>query len=192
MKKPLFLLLAIASVALGLGLGGAVRAEDKAGDPVAGEKKAAMCIGCHNIPGYQASFPEVYKVPKIAGQNGKYIVSALAAYRKGERKHPTMRAIAGSLSDQDMADLARFYAQLGRAADADARRRRRAARQRRRPRSPSCSPPPTASRATAPTSPRRSIRLTRSSPASTPTTSTPRSRPTRSTTTRSSAAATRS
>jgi cytochrome c553 len=114
MKKPLFLLLAIASVAFGLGFGGAVRAQDKPGDAVAGEKKAAMCIGCHNIPGYQGSFPEVYKVPKIAGQNGKYIVSALAAYRKGERKHPTMRAIAGSLSDQDMADLAAFYTQLHR------------------------------------------------------------------------------
>jgi cytochrome c553 len=114
MKKPLFLLLATASIALGLGLGSAVRAQDKAGDAVAGEKKAAMCIGCHNIPGYQASFPEVYKVPKIAGQNGKYIVSALTAYRKGERKHPTMRAIAGSLSDQDIADLAAFYTQLHR------------------------------------------------------------------------------
>ena len=118
MKKPLFLLLATASIALGLGLGSAVRAQDKAGDSVAGEKKAAMCIGCHNIPGYQASFPEIYKVPKIAGQNGKYIVSALAAYRKGERKHPTMRAIAGSLSDQDMADLAAFYVQLGKGAGA--------------------------------------------------------------------------
>ena len=51
-----------------------------------------MCNGCHNIRGYQASFPEVYKVPMIAGQNAKYIVAALTAYRKGERKHPTMRA----------------------------------------------------------------------------------------------------
>ena len=41
-----------------------------------------MCIGCHNIPGYQASFPEIYKVPKIAGQNAKYIVASLAAYRR--------------------------------------------------------------------------------------------------------------
>ena len=75
----------------------------------AGEKKAAMCIGCHGIPGYQASFPEVYKVPMIAGQNAKYIVSALSQYKKGDRKHPTMRAIATSLSEQDMADLAAFY-----------------------------------------------------------------------------------
>ncbi len=75
----------------------------------AGEKKAAMCIGCHGIPGYQASFPEIYKVPMIAGQNAGYIASALTQYKKGDRKHPTMRAIATSLNDQDMADLAAFY-----------------------------------------------------------------------------------
>ncbi|MBL8286992.1 MAG: c-type cytochrome [Rubrivivax sp.] len=78
-------------------------------DAAAGEKKAAMCIGCHGIPRYQASFPEVYKVPLISGQGAKYIASALAAYKKGERRHATMRAVAGSLTDQDMADLAAFY-----------------------------------------------------------------------------------
>ena len=80
------------------------------GDVEAGKKKAEMCIGCHGIPGYQNSFPEIHKVPKISGQSDKYIVSALTAYKKGERKHPTMRGIAGSLSDQDMADLGAFYA----------------------------------------------------------------------------------
>ena len=92
---------------------GAAHAQDakpaQAGSAAAGEKKAAMCIGCHGIPAYQASFPEIYKVPMIAGQNAKYIVSALTAYKKGDRKHPTMRAIATSLTDQDMADLAAFY-----------------------------------------------------------------------------------
>src|SRR5437868_2625577 len=87
--------------------------EAKPGNAAAGETKVAMCIGCHNIPGYQASFPEIYKVPKIAGQNGAYIVTALTEYRKGERRHPTMRAIAASLSDQDMADVAAYYEQLG-------------------------------------------------------------------------------
>ena len=114
MKKPSFLSLAIASFALCMGLVTTARAQDaKAGDVVAGEKKVAMCIGCHNIPGYQASFPEIYKVPKIAGQNAKYIASALTAYRKGERRHPTMRAIAASLSDQDIADVAAYYSHLG-------------------------------------------------------------------------------
>lgn len=82
-------------------------------DAAAGEKKASMCIGCHGIPRYQSSFPEVYKVPLISGQGAKYIATALAAYKKGERKHPTMRAIATSLSEQDMADLGAFYEKHG-------------------------------------------------------------------------------
>jgi cytochrome c553 len=76
------------------------------------EARIAMCMGCHNIKGYQSSFPEVYHVPMIAGQNEKYIAAALTAYRGGERKHPTMRAIAGSLTDQDIADFAKYYSQL--------------------------------------------------------------------------------
>ncbi len=77
------------------------------------ESKIAMCIGCHGIKGYQASFPEIHKVPMISGQSGKYIVAALNAYKKGERKHPTMRGIAASLSEQDMAEIAAYYEQLG-------------------------------------------------------------------------------
>ena len=50
-----------------------------------------------------------------------YIVSALTDYRKGDRKHPTMRGVAGSLSDQDMADLAAYYEQLGKGAGEDPR-----------------------------------------------------------------------
>jgi len=88
------------------------RAEDVKANAQAGEKKAAMCIGCHSIPGYQASFPEVHKVPMIAGQNAKYLATALAEYKSGDRKHPTMRAIAASLSEQDMADLAAYYEAL--------------------------------------------------------------------------------
>lgn len=79
-------------------------------DAAAGEKKAQMCIGCHSIVGYQASFPEIHKVPMIAGQSAGYIVSALTDYQKGERKHPTMKGIAATLSEQDMADLAAYYA----------------------------------------------------------------------------------
>ncbi|HEV8690776.1 MAG TPA: c-type cytochrome [Ideonella sp.] len=89
------------------------QADDVKGDAKAGEKKNAMCIGCHAITGYQASFPQIYKVPKISGQNAKYIAAALDGYRKGDRKHPTMRAIAGSLTDQDIADLAAYYESNG-------------------------------------------------------------------------------
>jgi cytochrome c553 len=73
--------------------------------------KAAMCIGCHGIPGYKMAYPYVYHVPMIAGQNPKYIENALKAYQSGERKHPTMRSIASSLSDADIAELAAYYGQ---------------------------------------------------------------------------------
>jgi cytochrome c553 len=95
-------------------------AQEIKGDAQAGATKNAMCIGCHGIKGYQANFPEVYKVPKIAGQSATYIASALKAYQAGDRKHPTMRAIAASLTEQDMADLAAYYAQLGKVEGAPA------------------------------------------------------------------------
>ncbi len=114
MNKALSMIFVLAAAA---GFSGAASAQDAK----AGEKKAAMCIGCHGIPGYQSSFPEIHKVPMISGQSSKYIVSALTAYKKGERKHPTMKGIAASLSDQDMADLGAFYeANGGPAANAGA------------------------------------------------------------------------
>ena len=92
-----------------------VFADELKGNPQAGESKISTCIGCHGIVGYQASFPEVYKVPKISHQNGAYIISALNAYKSGERKHPTMRSVAQTLSDQDMADIAAYYEGHGQA-----------------------------------------------------------------------------
>lgn len=92
----------------------AAHAEDtKPGDPVAAKQKIAMCIGCHGIVGYQASFPEVHRVPMISGQNAKYIAAALNAYKKGERRHPSMKGIASSLSDQDIADVSAYYEASG-------------------------------------------------------------------------------
>ena len=76
-----------------------------------GKSKVAVCIGCHGIAGYKADFPQVYSVPMLGGQNAKYIENALKAYQKGERKFPTMIATARSLSDQDIADVAAYYAQ---------------------------------------------------------------------------------
>ena len=72
-----------------------------------------MCVGCHGIPGYQATFPEVYKVPKISGQSARYIEQSLNAYKKGDRRHPTMRGIADSMTEQDIADVAAFYEEQG-------------------------------------------------------------------------------
>ncbi|MDO8304413.1 cytochrome c [Herminiimonas sp.] len=103
--KKLFALLALAGVA------NIATAAEIVGDAKAGANKVSMCIGCHAIPGYKATFPEVYQVPMIGGQPEKYITSALNAYKKGERNHPSMRGIAKSMSDQDIADVAAYYAQ---------------------------------------------------------------------------------
>jgi len=81
-----------------------------AGDAAAGAQRTQMCVGCHGISGWRTAFPEVYKVPKLGGQHESYIVKALHEYKSGERSHPSMRAIAASLTDKDIADLAAYYA----------------------------------------------------------------------------------
>ena len=100
----------LASAALAAAAPAAAQNQPAAGNADAGRQKSSMCVGCHNIPGYKTAFPSVYSVPKLDGQHAAYIVSALRAYKSGERRHPSMRAVAASLSDQDMADLAAFYA----------------------------------------------------------------------------------
>jgi cytochrome c553 len=84
-----------------------------AGDAAKGRQKTQMCTGCHGIEGWRTAFPEVYHVPRIGGQHEAYLVKALQEYKSAERSHPSMRAIAASLSEQDMADLAAYYAQGG-------------------------------------------------------------------------------
>lgn len=118
MKKIIALLSLAGAAALSAGTASAVETREtladefvKPGDVKAAGTKIAMCVGCHGIPGYKASFPEVYQVPAIGNQNAKYIEAALKAYRSGERNHPTMQGIAISLTDQDIADLAAYYAQ---------------------------------------------------------------------------------
>ena len=98
-----------AAIAAAMCMLGAPAFAADAGDPAAGAGKKSMCAGCHGIPGYHTAYPEVYKVPKLGGQHPAYIVKALTAYKAGERTHPSMRAIAASLSEQDMADLAAYY-----------------------------------------------------------------------------------
>ncbi|MES3023944.1 MAG: cytochrome c [Pseudomonadota bacterium] len=103
--KKLFALIVLA------GFANVAAAADIVGNPKAAANKVEMCIGCHGIPGYKATFPEVFQVPMIGGQSAKYLENALNAYKKGERKHPSMRGIAQSLTDQDIADVAAYYAQ---------------------------------------------------------------------------------
>jgi len=99
--------LGMAAAAAAIAAAGGVHAAS--GDPAAGAKKNSMCAGCHGIPDYRTAYPEVYSVPRLGGQHAAYIVSALHEYKTGARSHPTMRAIAAGLSDQDMADLAAYY-----------------------------------------------------------------------------------
>ncbi|NYT76495.1 c-type cytochrome [Pusillimonas sp. ANT_WB101] len=110
LKRTLSALAMLATCAMA----GSALAADAApvGNAQAALSKTSMCIGCHGIKGYKASFPEVYHVPMIAGQNAAYIVEALKEYASGARTFPTMEAIAQSLSEQDMADLAAYYSSL--------------------------------------------------------------------------------
>lgn len=72
--------------------------------------KVSMCVGCHGIDGYRTAFPSAYNVPKLGGQHAEYIIKALEGYRTGTRSHPTMTALAKTLSKQDIEELAAYYA----------------------------------------------------------------------------------
>jgi cytochrome c553 len=85
------------------------QSQSPAGDRERGKALSNTCLGCHGIPGYRNAYPN-YSVPKLEGQHPEYLVSALQAYRAGERSHITMHAQASSLSDQDMADIAAYFA----------------------------------------------------------------------------------
>ncbi len=110
MTKPILL---AAVLAAALSSAQATAQGAPVGDAAKGRDKTQMCQGCHGIDGWRTAYPEVYSVPRIGGQHEAYLVRALQAYKSGERSHPSMRAIAASLSDQDMADLAAYYAQSG-------------------------------------------------------------------------------
>ena len=116
--KKILSILTLSALFIGVLPGAQAQDAKVVGDAQAGAKINAMCIGCHGIPGYKASFPEVYQVPKIAGQGAKYIEAALVEYQKGERRHPSMHAVAVSLTEQNIADLAAYYSQLGMSAAA--------------------------------------------------------------------------
>ena len=105
----------IAVAAALLAAGSAYAAEN---NQVTLENKIAQCQGCHGIVDWKTAFPEVYRVPKLGGQNANYIVAALKAYKSGERDFATMRAIAAPLTDQDMQQLANYYASAGASAPA--------------------------------------------------------------------------
>jgi cytochrome c553 len=85
------------------------QAADVVGNAKAGAGKIALCIGCHGIADYRTAFPEVYHVPKLAGQSAAYLQSAMKEYKDGSRKYGTMQGEVAPLSEQDMADIAAYY-----------------------------------------------------------------------------------
>ncbi|HEV2220044.1 MAG TPA: cytochrome c [Casimicrobiaceae bacterium] len=102
---------AFAALLLAVATTSAAQAAAPAGDAARGKDKTRMCEGCHGIDGWRIAYPEVYSVPRLGGQHAAYIEKALHEYKDGERSFPSMRAIAATLSDQDIADLAAYYAQ---------------------------------------------------------------------------------
>lgn len=103
--------IALAATLFGLLLAGGVQA---AGDSERGRYAAQTCLGCHGVSGYNNVYPS-YKVPKLGGQHAEYIASALKAYRSGKRNHATMQAQASALSDQEIEDIAAYFASIDQA-----------------------------------------------------------------------------
>lgn len=76
------------------------------GDVAAGEAKAAACVACHGPAGNSAA----PTFPKLAGQSSKYIYEQLVAFKNGKRNNPIMMPQAATQSDQDMRNLAAYFA----------------------------------------------------------------------------------
>jgi len=79
------------------------------GDAKHGKAISYTCLGCHGIEGYKNAYP-MYSVPKLEGQHPEYLAAALQEYRSGDRSHITMHDQASTLSDQDIADIAAYFA----------------------------------------------------------------------------------
>ncbi|MEJ2602950.1 MAG: cytochrome c [Gammaproteobacteria bacterium] len=99
----------LAAALLPLSLAGQAVAQ---GDAERGEIIGYTCLGCHGVEGYRNAYPS-FRVPMLGGQHPEYIVAALKAYKTGQRPHATMQAQASSLSDQDMQDVAAYFATYG-------------------------------------------------------------------------------
>jgi cytochrome c553 len=79
------------------------------GDAKHGKAISYTCLGCHGIEGYKNAYP-MYSVPKLEGQRPEYLAAALHEYKSGDREHLTMHSQASTLSDQDIADIAAYFA----------------------------------------------------------------------------------
>ena len=101
----------LAIVVCGAFAAGAASAQDQPlpGDARHGKAISYTCLGCHGIEGYKNAYPN-YSVPRLEGQNPEYLAAALHGYKSGDRSHITMHAQASNLSDQDIADIAAYFA----------------------------------------------------------------------------------
>jgi cytochrome c553 len=79
------------------------------GNAAHGKAISYTCLGCHGIDGYRNAYPN-YSVPELEGQHPEYLADALHGYRDGDRAHLTMHSQASTLSDQDILDIATYFA----------------------------------------------------------------------------------
>ena len=93
----------LVSLLLTLGMTGIAQA---AGDAVAGQAKVAVCAGCHGADGNSA----VPNFPKLAGQGDRYLLKQMQDIKSGNRQVVEMTGILTNVSDQDMADIAAYFA----------------------------------------------------------------------------------
>ena len=89
-------------IVLGMVLNGSVLA----GDPAAGQQKSTVCAACHGPDGNSP----IPTNPRLAGQYADYLEHSLREYRSGKRQNPIMAGMAAALSDEDIEDLAAFFA----------------------------------------------------------------------------------
>ncbi len=99
----------ITAFALSVCSGAALAQQAPSGDAQHGKAISYTCLGCHGIEGYKNAYP-MYSVPKLEGQHPEYLDAALHGYRDGDRAHLTMHSQASTLSDQDIADIAAYFA----------------------------------------------------------------------------------
>lgn len=76
------------------------------GDPARGKTRATPCFACHGAGGHST----IPANPNLAGQHAKYLMRALMSYKNGGRKNPVMASMAAALSEQDIADIAAYFA----------------------------------------------------------------------------------
>lgn len=79
-----------------------------AGDPELGKARAATCVSCHGARGISPN-PQW---PDLAGQKEQYLIASLKAYRDGQRQDAIMAPLSTGLSDEDIENLAAWYASL--------------------------------------------------------------------------------